>query len=408
MTRTIGVKEIWPPKAVVKPESYPTQPGENELEIFFDARYSSDRDGGTITNYHWDFDDGTTADQKYLYHTFPAPDTIYEVTLTVTDNDGASESIKSIVKIDQNVPPVTEISHQFGSNDETQWYAGTERISFTATDWTKVISTYFRIDGGEWERYISEEQPYYPVGTEGMHIVEAYSVDYYHNEEVPVSDIFGVDKTKPTLNMNIQGDINDDWYITPVTITLSANDELSGLKNIYYKIDLGQWVEYTSPFIIDNSGGSVYLSYIAEDNAGNTEQKSETINFEPPPTTPTITGYQKGSTGIEYEYTFSSRDIYPEDDQLYYFVDWGDGTDSGWQGPFETNEYFTLSHSWSEDRTYFIKAKAKDSYGAESDWASLPVTMPRTKNFITILIEDILELFPNFTIILKYFFNTFS
>ena len=45
-------------------------------------------------------------------HEFPEPDRIYEVTLTVTDNDGASESTSCQVKIDQSVPPVTEILHR--------------------------------------------------------------------------------------------------------------------------------------------------------------------------------------------------------------------------------------------------------------------------------------------------------
>jgi len=410
-TRIVGAKEIWPPIAICNPENYPEHPGDNDLEIIFDARSSHDRDGGRIVSYHWDFGDGTTADEQTLYHTFPQPDEIYEVTLTVTDNDGAAGSVNCIVKIDQNVPPETTIHHGFGG-EETLWYKDTERVSFTATDWTSVIFTYFRIDGGEWERYIVEEQQYYPIGSEGMHTVEAYSIDYYRNEETPKFDTFGIDKTNPTVDINLEGEKNQDWYISPVTVTLSGSDELSGLDKIYYKINQKSWKEYNGPFILDPeeqgfSGGSIYLSYYSTDKAGNIRDDDAVIYFEPAPSVPKITGERTGESGTEYEYTFMSTDYYPEGDQIYYLIDWGDGSDSGWLGPYESGEELTLTHSWSEGKSYLIKAKAKDNYDAESDWSTYTVSMPRIKQRFTIL-EDILEMYPNFYLFLKYFFKIFS
>ena len=35
--------------------------------------------------------------------------------------------------------------------------------------------------------------------------------------------------------------------------------------------------------------------------------------------------------------------------------------------------------NWSEEGEYIVKAKAKDPYGAESDWATLEVTVPKNK-----------------------------
>ena len=51
----------------------------------------------------------------------------------------------------------------------------TQLIYFSATDWTSVLDTYYRIDNGTWKKYVPEEQEYIPVGSEGEHIVEAYS-----------------------------------------------------------------------------------------------------------------------------------------------------------------------------------------------------------------------------------------
>jgi hypothetical protein len=78
----------------------------------FDARESYDRDGGSIVSYHWDFSDGSTAEGSTPDHTFPQGDKIYNVTLMVTDNDGASETASCLVKIDNTMPPETKILHR--------------------------------------------------------------------------------------------------------------------------------------------------------------------------------------------------------------------------------------------------------------------------------------------------------
>ena len=53
----------------------------------------------------------------------------------------------------------------------------------------------------------------------------------------------------------------------------------------------------------------------------------------------------------------------PDADQIYYFIDWGDGTNSAWTGPYEPGETVYLSHVWTEEGTYKIKIKAKDDDG---------------------------------------------
>jgi hypothetical protein len=96
-------------------------------------------------------------------------------------------------------------------------------------------------------------------------------------------------------------------------------------------------------------------------------------NMQPSP--PQIIGQINGSINTEYNYRFTSTD--PEDEQIYYYVDWGDDTSSGWQGPFDSGEQILLSHSWQQQGTYLVRAKAKDDRGAVSDWAELAVVMPK-------------------------------
>jgi len=262
-TRVVGVKEVWPPVAEITPGSY----ADNEVEVGFDGRYSHDVDGGRIVSYLWDFDDGSTSNELNPVHTFPEPDRKYNVTLTVTDDDGASSSSVCVVAIDQTVPPVTRILHGFG-DDGTDWYRSTERVSFIAEDWTEVVSTHYRVDDGSWNRYIPEEQRYIPVSGEGMHTVECYSVDYYGNEESVVSESFGIDLTPPVVDVSVSGEMENGWYVDEAFVSVSASDALSGVSEVLYKVDGGSWKEASSDFVLD--AGRHYVSILAVDEAGNT------------------------------------------------------------------------------------------------------------------------------------------
>jgi len=97
--------------------------------------------------------------------------------------------------------------------------------------------------------------------------------------------------------------------------------------------------------------------------------KVELVNYEnQPPTAPNINGPIFGEVGEEYEYLLSSEDY--EVNDLFYYVDWGDGTYSDWFGPFPSGEIAIISHKWNLEGNYSIKAKAKDIYDAESDWSN--------------------------------------
>jgi len=104
-----------------------------------------------------------------------------------------------------------------------------------------------------------------------------------------------------------------------------------------------------------------------------------------PPEAPQITGPIDGNQGEEYDYTFVSTD--PFDQDIYYYVDWGDGTDSGWIGPYNSGEPITISHTWDDEGSFSITAKAKDTDDYESDWGILPVTMPYNNDEESYLVE---------------------
>jgi len=95
------------------------------------------------------------------------------------------------------------------------------------------------------------------------------------------------------------------------------------------------------------------------------------LSFNNPPNPPIITGTINGKAEAEYEYSLTTTD--PDNDAIQYYIDWGDGTYEDWFGAA------TAKHIWSAEDDYTIKAKAKDTYDAESGWSTLEVSMPKNK-----------------------------
>lgn len=74
--------------------------GNSPLLVTFNANDSTDADG-TITAYAWDFGDEETATGLNVTHTFTTSDAIeiFEVTLTVTDNNGATSEATQTIEV---------------------------------------------------------------------------------------------------------------------------------------------------------------------------------------------------------------------------------------------------------------------------------------------------------------------
>ena len=135
---------------------------------------------------------------------------------------------------------------------------------------------------------------------------------------------------------------------------------------------------------IDEFGGSIYGVW--EDTRGANIDAYFDMIYEyinNPPATPTLDGPIDLTKNVNYTYTFSTTD--PDGDDVFYLVEWGDSTSTGWIT--ET----TATHKWAEKGNYVIRCKAKDEFSAESGYITLEVSVPRTR-FIQL---RFLDLFPN-------------
>jgi len=116
-----------------------------------------------------------------------------------------------------------------------------------------------------------------------------------------------------------------------------------------------------------------------------------------PPNKPTIDGPKKGKPGTSYDFIFNAVD--PDNDNVKYLIDWGDGTtDTTDFNPSGTN--VKVSHTWSSRRTYIIRANAEDVYGLIGPEATFTVTMPRNRA-IDIPFLNYLQTHPNLFPILQ-------
>ena len=103
--------------------SFTATPSSGNVPLFvaFDAAGSTDSDG-TIDNYDWTFDDGATATGVSVNHEFVDPGT-YAVTLTVTDNEGETGMVTSLVAAGV-AAPIVDVRVSAGDDDAEESQSG--------------------------------------------------------------------------------------------------------------------------------------------------------------------------------------------------------------------------------------------------------------------------------------------
>jgi len=102
--------------------------------------------------------------------------------------------------------------------------------------------------------------------------------------------------------------------------------------------------------------------------------------FSGPPETPTIDGPLNGEIRVEYDYTVMTSD--PDNNNIFYYVDWGDSTNSGWVGSSASGEEMIVTHKWTTQGDFLVRAE-------------LEVTMPVNQQTRHPLFQRFLERFPN-------------
>jgi len=189
-----------------------------------------------------------------------------------TDNVGivGSTSSKS-VKIDKNNPVVT-----ITPNGQASW--GNVDVAYTVSTsdaLSGIVTNQIRHsldDGGTYGAWQDIASPTYN-GTltpdDGKRKIQVRVVDTAGNENILTSNVYNIDKTKPTApTINA----NTNWSNLNQTITVtSGTDSLSGVNKSEYRLAgatmLG-WTTYSSGFTVSNEGVTT-IEVRTIDNVGN-------------------------------------------------------------------------------------------------------------------------------------------
>jgi len=173
-----------------------------------------------------------------------------------------------------------------------------------------------------------------------------------------------------TYTVNINAEYAD--YIGPMTLhsggTSSGSDHYYFWQNgfsavFYFEYEMTPYY-HSSQDTIPN----INITYAAKNIRlifATLAELAEVGSLSDPPAQPVR---PNGKTNVVWnrEYSYSSSTTDPNGDEILYRFDWGDGSNSGWLGPYPSGQVGTGSHMWTALGTYQVTVKAKDIYGATS------------------------------------------
>jgi pyrrolidone-carboxylate peptidase len=236
-----------------------------------------------------------------------------------------------------------------------------------------------------------DKSPYQPTPCPPDNTV---SVGYVRHSSLPVQQIADAVNNQTTLRAWVDWDGNPGAYLCEYVAYLGMwYQNIHNTTDDPYPCRVAGFIHVRSGVALAEAKKATQITILQ------TITYLSSINI--PPDTPIITGPENGTTGEEYTYKFSTRDA--DIDNVYYLIDWGDGTNSDWIGSYASGEEITAKHIWNEKGTYIIKAKAKDVFDAESNWATLTVTMPCSYDKpISQFLESLFQRFPHAFSILRH------
>lgn len=168
-----------------------------------------------------------------------------------------------------STPPLTVTSYDYS------WYNTSFSILlFAADDLSGVAHIYYRINGGPIKEVSTNG---YPFITEEESTLEYWSIDNANNEETHhVITGIKLDRIPPTGSVLINKD--ETYTNSPlVTLTLSANDNLSGIAKMRFSNDNSTWSQWetynvSKSWTLPSGDGvkTVYAQFM--DNAGSTSE----------------------------------------------------------------------------------------------------------------------------------------
>jgi hypothetical protein len=250
---------------------------------------SATDDSSGVASIHFRTDGG--AWQTYAGPLSVQADGAHSIDYYSTDVSGNNEITRTVaVKIDTAAPSSSiQLSGTLAGDGS---YVSTVDVTLASTDATSgVQSTQYRVDSGAWRSYAIP----FPISGNGSHTVDYFATDNAGNAESAKSSVVrisGSTGSAPVTTMQVSGTAGmNGWYVTVVTVTLTATNPSGGVIFTMYSVDRGAWTSYTQTFTL--ADGAHTIDYQSWDSAGYVEPKgSNSIQVDLTP--PTLAGSPSG------------------------------------------------------------------------------------------------------------------
>ncbi len=173
------------------------------------------------------------------------------------DNRGNVESAKSAtLRMDKDAPSTL-------SDAPISWQTSGVSVSLVASDAVSgATGTYYRLNGGAPLLYALP----IAISAEGSTTVTYWTVDAAGNAEQTKTALIRIDTTAPDTSATAM----TEWLSCDATVTLTANDALSGVAATRYSVNGGDSADYWAPLVVSEEGTTT-VAYASTDAAGNAE-----------------------------------------------------------------------------------------------------------------------------------------
>ena len=261
------------------------------------------------------------------------------------------------------------------SIDEGAAYANTTSVTLTTsvTDTTSGgAQMQFSNDGisyDPWESYTSTKTWILSTG-DGLKTVYVKYKDYADNVSDAYSGTITLDTTAPTGSISIN---NEATYVTSqsVNLTLSADDETSGLSQMRFSNGGSGWSDWedyntSKSWTLSTGDGTkmVYVQY--QDNAGNVGTYTDTIILDTTPPSSSVADLPTYQSTLSFPVSWSGSDA--TSGVASYDVQFRDGTGVSWEDWQVDTIATSTAFAGIDGHTYYFQSRARDNAGNIEDY----------------------------------------